>query len=58
MAVGFKIDNETLALSVIIGAGLLYYFTHDQLTAAEVKHKRDDDRKDCREEPRRPGASL
>jgi len=45
MAVGFKIDNETLALSVIIGAGLLYYFTHDQQTAAEVKHKRDDDRK-------------
>ena len=45
MAVGFKIDNETLAMSVIIGAGLLYYFTHDQQTAAEVQHKRDDDRK-------------
>ena len=45
MAVGFKIDNETLAMSVIIGAGLLYYFTHDQLTEAEVTHKRDEDRK-------------
>ena len=45
MAVGFKIDNETLAMSVIIGAGLLYYFTHDQLTEAEVEHKRDEDRK-------------
>ena len=45
MAVGFKIDNETLAMSVIIGAGLLYYFTHEQQTAAEVGHKRDEDRK-------------
>ena len=45
MAVGFKIDNETLAMSVIIGAGLLYYFTHEQQTAAEVSHKRDEDRK-------------
>ena len=45
MAVGFKIDNETLAITVIVGAGLLYYFTRDQKTDAEVKHKRDEDRK-------------
>ena len=41
----FSIDNETLAVAVIIGAAALYYFTHEQQTEEEVKQKRDDDRK-------------
>ena len=41
----FSIDNETLAVAVIIGAAALYYFTHEQKTDSEVKSKRDEDRK-------------
>ena len=44
MAAGFRIDNETLAISVIIGAAALYYFTRDFKTSVEVGQKRDDDR--------------
>ena len=36
----FSIDNETLAITVIIGAAALYYFTHEQQTETEVKKKR------------------
>ena len=40
-----SVDNETLAIAVIVGAAALYYFTHTQQTEEEVAQKRDDDRK-------------
>ena len=46
MAVGFKIDNETLAITVLVGAGLLYYFTRDMETIQEQKDRRNQDRKE------------
>ena len=46
MAVGnFRIDNETLAITVLVGAGLLYYFTRDVETQQEQNNRRNDDRK-------------
>ena len=45
MAVGFRIDNETLALTVVVGAGLLYYFTRDLETLQEQSDRRNNDRK-------------
>ena len=45
MAVGFRIDNETLAITVLIGAGLLYYFTRDAETLEEQNDRRNGDRK-------------
>mgnify|MGYP000032321116 CR=1 FL=1 len=45
MAVGFRIDNETLALTVVVGAGLLYYFTRDLETLKEQTDRRNEDRK-------------
>ena len=42
---GLSVDNETLAIAVIVGAAALYYFTHAQQTDEEVAKKRDDDRK-------------
>ena len=45
MAVGFRIDNETLALTVVVGAGLLYYFTRDMETLKEQRERRNNDRK-------------
>ena len=42
---GFSIDNETLAIVVIVGAASLYYFTHEVQTEEEIAQKRDDARK-------------
>ena len=49
MAVGFKIDNETLAITVLVSAGLLYYFTRDMETIQEQKDRRNQDRKEIAE---------
>ena len=42
---GFSIDKETLAVTVIIGAAALYYFGHDVQTDEQVQQKKDDDKK-------------
>ena len=42
----FKVDNETVAITAIIGVGLLLYFVRPEKTEAESKQKRNDDRGD------------
>ena len=40
-----QVDNETFAITAIIGVGLLLYFVRPEKTEAEVAQKRNDDRK-------------
>ena len=40
-----RVDNETFAITAIIGVGLLLYFVRPEKTDAEVAQKRNDDRK-------------